>query len=44
MNYLWFDINNTTNIATEKDLFNEFTTYIKKLNSAIRKIEKLYHK
>lgn len=43
-NYLCFDIKNTTNIATEKDLFNEFTTYIKKLNSAIRKIEKLYHK
>lgn len=43
-NYLWFDIKNTTNITTKDDLFNEFTTYIEKLDSAISKIEKLYHK
>lgn len=43
-NYLWFDIDNTTNIATANDLFKEFTTYIGKLDSAISKIENLYHK
>ena len=43
-NYLWFDIKNTINITTANDLFNEFTTYIGNLDSAIRKIEKLYHK
>lgn len=43
-NYLCFDIKNTTNITTKADLTNEFTTYIRKLDSAIRKIEKLYHK
>lgn len=42
--YLWFDINNTTNIVTANDLFKEFTIYITKLDSAIGKIENLYHK
>lgn len=41
-NYLWFDIKDTENIKTERDLLNEFQKYIAKIDVAVNKIKIIY--